>query len=265
MNVNENILKEYQAKIFTRPRICIKPFGKKFICIAPHPDDEIIGCGGSLLKHIDYKDTVYILYLSVGRNSKEYSIRLRELTEGLKIIGINSYYILSGTFEQKVLMMAQYINEIQPDGIYIPHLLDRNMEHFEANIILECALNKCKKTDKLSIIGYEVWNTLQATNVVNISDYYKLKIEALNKHVSQCEKYTYVHMVETLDKYRLLSNHPDNKTIEIVHKESKYRRLEKKKYVLPWKYMEAFRILSIKEYEEEFQRLKNEKSFNGDF
>ena len=36
------------------------------LVVAAHPDDEILGCGGTLLKHISRGDKVYILYVSEG-------------------------------------------------------------------------------------------------------------------------------------------------------------------------------------------------------
>ena len=39
---------------------------KKIFVVAAHPDDEILGCGGTLLKHVDNGDKVYILFISEG-------------------------------------------------------------------------------------------------------------------------------------------------------------------------------------------------------
>ena len=36
----------------------------KILVIAPHPDDETIGCGGTLLRHIDNKDEIYFLLIT---------------------------------------------------------------------------------------------------------------------------------------------------------------------------------------------------------
>ena len=38
----------------------------KILVIAPHPDDEIIGCGGTIAKAIENNNNVYIQYLSSG-------------------------------------------------------------------------------------------------------------------------------------------------------------------------------------------------------
>ena len=39
----------------------------KILVIAPHPDDEIIGCGGTIAKAIENNNNVYIQYLSSER------------------------------------------------------------------------------------------------------------------------------------------------------------------------------------------------------
>ena len=39
---------------------------KKIFVVAAHPDDEVLGCGGTLLKHINNGDKVYILFVSEG-------------------------------------------------------------------------------------------------------------------------------------------------------------------------------------------------------
>ena len=39
---------------------------KKILIIAAHPDDEILGCGGTILKNIKLKNKVHVLYISDG-------------------------------------------------------------------------------------------------------------------------------------------------------------------------------------------------------
>ena len=45
---------------------------KKILVIASHPDDEVLGCGGTIAKHVFNKDVVDIIFLTNGISSRNY-------------------------------------------------------------------------------------------------------------------------------------------------------------------------------------------------
>ena len=45
----------------------------KTLIVAPHPDDETLGCGGSLLKHKFNKDKIHLLLITNIKKSKVWS------------------------------------------------------------------------------------------------------------------------------------------------------------------------------------------------
>ncbi len=51
--------------MFTWPTIVKKPKGKNILILAPHMDDEIIGCGGVICKHIQNGDRVTVGPMSI--------------------------------------------------------------------------------------------------------------------------------------------------------------------------------------------------------
>ena len=44
---------------------------KKILVVAAHPDDEVLGCGGTMARHAKNGDKVHIVFMSNGVNSRE--------------------------------------------------------------------------------------------------------------------------------------------------------------------------------------------------
>lgn len=130
----------------------IRVFGKKsahlnydrILVIAPHPDDEILGFGGSMLKMIETGTEVYVLYLTDGENSgvwpdKE-EIKLQRILLSQKVcthIGIDStnitrLHLPDGNvpispgigFNEVVKSIREIIETIKPDAVFATHPLD---------------------------------------------------------------------------------------------------------------------------------------------
>ena len=68
---------------------------KKILVIAPHADDEILGCGGYLLHEINNGAVVYIMIATVGNDtaSQDMLVRLDELRQVSVMLGINRYTV----------------------------------------------------------------------------------------------------------------------------------------------------------------------------
>src|SRR2546421_7567653 len=80
--------------------------GGPVIVIAPHPDDEIVGCGGTLRRHVVAGDPVTIVYLTRGENSRGFpwlspeqkrDTREREARASSEILGVRDVLFLDGT------------------------------------------------------------------------------------------------------------------------------------------------------------------------
>lgn len=112
------------------------------LIIAPHPDDESLGCGGTILKHIANGDKVYWLIVTAMTSSGGYTDNEIE-KKSMIIETISNLYSFSKTiefglptckldqydFSRLVGMLAACFDEIQPEIIYVPNRTDIHTDH----------------------------------------------------------------------------------------------------------------------------------------
>lgn len=104
----------------------------KILCIAVHPDDETLGCGGTLLKHRANGDSISCLFLTDGNMAQKEAIpRLKEL------FGFDEVYRLDlpdARLDEVPLgkiipSIAEVLHKLQPDTLYIPNRSDAHSDH----------------------------------------------------------------------------------------------------------------------------------------
>ena len=112
------------------------------LVIAPHPDDETLGCGGTLLRHVNQGDNVYWLIgttidESQGFSSNSIEIRKSEIQKVAKLFGFSGYkQIKFKTTEldqyplgELISQIGNYVNEIKPNTLYLPYRNDVHSDH----------------------------------------------------------------------------------------------------------------------------------------
>lgn len=105
---------------------------KKVLAVSVHPDDETLGAGGTLLKHLDQGDDIYWLLLTSGNEYQEEVIKV--VAEEFQF---KQYFNLE--FEDTKLddisknllipQIASVFNEIEPNILYIPNRSDVHSDH----------------------------------------------------------------------------------------------------------------------------------------
>lgn len=144
------------------------------VVFAPHPDDETLGCGGTIMKRISEGCEVIIVVLTDGRYAfleafgiesnptpKELKhIRRSEVVRATDILGVSKENLLFLNYEDGTLAdyekeaeerIIEILKNAHPDEIYIPYEKDYNVDHRAANQLI---LNATKKTN-LSTSKYQ--------------------------------------------------------------------------------------------------------------
>ena len=173
----------------------------RVLALAPHIDDEVIGCGGTIIKHVRQGDPVTAVYFA-GCTPE----RVKEADEAAKILGIKKKIFFE--YEDKLLhahpeiseKLLSVIDDFQPDTVYLPSLFDRHNDHLAVNNHLCAALKKRKMS--FTICAYEVWTPLMPNLAIDISSVMDDKLKAVAAFKSQTAANDWAGAVEGLNKYR---------------------------------------------------------------
>lgn len=183
----------------------------KTLVVAPHPDDELLGCGGSLLRRIAEGGTLaWLLVTKMTHEAgwplkkiKSRAIEIDRVCDGLHILPKHKYELGLRTTEldrvplnEMVKKISDVFNEFEPDEVFLPYPGDIHSDH---RIAFEAASACTKWFRHPSVKRVLAYETLSETefgidprhvgfkpNVfVDISEYLEEKIELMNIYQSE--------------------------------------------------------------------------------
>ncbi len=146
---------------------------KKILCIAPHPDDETLGCAGTLLRHLAAGDEVHWLIVTciteaLGFSAERVCAREREIEQVSKSYGFSSVLRCDfPTMRLDTVPMADLIGAVgafvkatSADTLYIPY---RNDAHTDHAAVFDAAAACAKSFRYPSVRSVYVYETLSET------------------------------------------------------------------------------------------------------
>ncbi len=201
-----------------------KGLKKNVLVVVAHPDDEVLGCGGTIAEHTRQGDSVYIIALADGVTSRKYNpnivrreelqnhakqikTRKDEFLNAIRVLGVkeqNCY--LFGFPDQRmdsiplldIVKRIEYVvQNIKADIIYTHHWGDLNKDHritFEATLTAFRPSRRNKNNEKLYC--FEIPGNMNCfppvelykfnpKHFVNISDFIDKKMLALKAYLSE--------------------------------------------------------------------------------
>tara|TARA_B100001059_G_scaffold184405_1_gene185965 strand:+ start:2297 stop:2962 length:666 start_codon:yes stop_codon:yes gene_type:complete len=192
------------------------------LVIAAHPDDELLGCGGTLIRHIEKQDIVDVLFLADGESSRNIKITskiLKERRENAKkvanFIGFRSIKFLNFPDNQldkipllKIVKKIEKNIKINKSNIIYTHsIADLNIDHKIAFTASLTASRPFADNNINTILTFETPSSTEWSNneftpdtFINIENYISKKIEALNFYKKEMRSPPHPRSLEMIKK-----------------------------------------------------------------
>jgi N-acetylglucosamine malate deacetylase 1 len=183
--------------------------------VAPHPDDESIGCGGAIAAHRAAGDHVAIVWLTSGEGGlhqhpvdEARTIREAEALAAADMLGVADRAFLrfpDGDLAQDVdavaAQLAALFDQQEAELVYAPHAADGHADHMAAHAAVVRAVASVRT--EAPVCGYEVWTPLGHVDFVwPIDEYIDRKLGAVRCHRSQLAHFRLDAAAEGLAAYR---------------------------------------------------------------
>lgn len=196
---------------------------KKILIVAAHPDDEVLGCFGTVARLIKEGYEAYTLILGEGKTSRDEQRVLENKKDEIKtlnneihsanmLIGIKKVFVESfpdNRFDSVDLLdivkvISKVKNEVNPDIIFTHYENDLNIDHqitYKAVITATRPMvdESVKEIYSFEILSSTEWNyplTFSPDTFFDIADTIELKIQAMSKYSSELCEYPHPRSLE---------------------------------------------------------------------
>lgn len=143
------------------------------LCIAPHPDDETLGCGGSLLRHVAEGDDVHWMIMTAVTESLGFAAaRVRDRADEVQAVaraygfsqvhqaGLPTTRLDTVPMAELVTQVGAVVGAIRPAIVYVPY---RNDVHSDHAAVFDAAIACSKSFRYPSIRKIYAYETLSET------------------------------------------------------------------------------------------------------
>lgn len=222
----------------------MKKNSKTILVVVAHPDDEVLGVGGTLLRHRNSGDKIFILILSNGEDSRGEQIadakkRFLQAKKVASLLRAELYLhdFPDNAFDSVSLLkitrkVEEVLFKVKPDVIYTHHGGDLNIDH---HLTFEAVLTSVRPILKKRVEAILSFETLSSTEwqVKTLKQFSPNYYVDISKHLAEKKKLVSVYKDE-------LRDYPHSRSLEGVEILAKYRGLES-----GIKFAEAFHVIRI--------------------
>ena len=195
----------------------------KVVFISAHPDDEALGCGGSLLKHKANGDEVFWVIITnvfenQGFSKQRVDSRQAEIEKVKTMVGFSGVYKLdyptmsldNNSINTMIPKISTLFNEIKPEVIYVMNRSDAHSDHrvtfdavmactksFRYPFIKKVLMYECiSETEFAPVLPEKVF---QPNYFVDITKYFSKKLEVMRVYESELGEHPFPRSIRNIE------------------------------------------------------------------
>jgi LmbE family N-acetylglucosaminyl deacetylase len=188
--------------------------GERLLVFAPHPDDEVIACGGLIAQHRRENRVVRVVVVTDGAGAGDAAVREEESRRGLAKIddSIELEFLRfpdRGLGDDAAPRIREELATFRPDLVLVPSPVEIHPDHFAlSRIFIETIQRDETLFADLAVARvafYEVSQPLRPNAIVDITDVAETKYAAIAEHASQLTDRDYIAYARGLNAYRTMT------------------------------------------------------------
>lgn len=195
----------------------------RILAIAPHPDDEVLGVGGTLARFSKEGHECYAAIVTRGDPTMFAPDSIEQVRNEARqahhLLGLQDTIFLEGFFAALVdtvphsklnIALGKLLNDVSPDLLFLPFPGDLHRDH---RLVFESALVAARPSSSHTIQGIYCYETLSETNwnaayltsgfqpnvYYDITDCLDLKLKAMNLYQSQLKPFPFERSLTALE------------------------------------------------------------------
>jgi LmbE family N-acetylglucosaminyl deacetylase len=186
------------------PRLWATSGRERVVVVAPHADDETLGCAGTLIRHREAGDRTRIVIVTDGRLSRAYGFdaasmgerRHEEAREVARRMGAELDWVglaqNQWSSEEGAAALRSVLSELSPTVVYAPSAIDYHPDHRRVATVLAAVLSEGPTSFEVRIYASQVPLTALLVNMVHdVSDLAESMGRASAAYATQREALSY--------------------------------------------------------------------------
>jgi len=179
------------------------------LIVAAHPDDEVISVGGTIIKHIEAGDKVYVLIMCTPRSNENYEmLACNDVLKTTKLynMGYPDQELDTASFKDLVSNVTTLIHKNNIDTVYTHTGKDLNRDHYVMSEVVYVATrplpgSSVKRVFAWSTPGGEYREAFKPNYFVDTTLTNTLKLKALENYMSELRDYPHPRSTRNIDEF----------------------------------------------------------------